>query len=301
MHTRGKIDVTMKSISMQKIENLDYLAEHNLFCLMPYYGFIIEDKLRNSDTKDAEFLYKRELEKYNKILDQAVKEGKIDNKERFLLTELRGKVINAMRFEKDGLDVKELEKMGGQVLELKYYDGIVRAEEKAEEKANKKTFFNIMTRCLKKQKDKEDGVNDGIQMCQDILPDWDKNKIQSELTAIQKDLKLDLNISDIFLNIEVMEKISDKNFSEAYKLYRNNESVKDEDKPLEFMKKVEKTLGIGDNILDAATKAVEEFEGGDDPYFAQKLKAATLKTDEYKKIFNSNGEGKQNQNKDINS
>lgn len=84
VHTRGKIDVTMKSISMQKIENLDYLAEHNLFCLMPYYGFIIEDKLRNSDTKDAEILYKRELEKYNKILDQAVKEGKIDDKERFL-------------------------------------------------------------------------------------------------------------------------------------------------------------------------------------------------------------------------
>lgn len=290
VHTNGEIDVTMKSISMQKIQDLDYLAKHDLYCLMPYYGFIIEDKLRNSETKEAENLYKKELGKYSDILDQAVTKGKIDEKERFLLSELRAKVINAMRFEKDGLNVKELEKMGGQVLELKYYDGLVRAEERAEKRAekraNQKTFFNIMTSCLKKQEDKEEGINNGIQMCKDILPDWDNEKIQSELTAIQKDLNLDLNIRDIFFNLDVNEKISNRDFKEAYTLCCKNETVSDEEKPLEFMKKVVKTLGTDGDIINKAIEVVADIEDeNNDPSFRIDLLQSTLKTREYQETF----------------
>ena len=292
VHTNGEIDVTMKSISMKNIQDLDYLAKHDLYCLMPYYGFIIEDKLRNSETKDAEKLYRQELNKYYDILEQAVAKGKIDEKERFLLHDLRNKVINAMRFEKDGLDVKELEKMGGQVLDLPYYDGLV----KAEEQANQKTFFNIMTMCLKKQKNKEDGVNDGIQMCKDILPDWDNNKIQSELTAIHKELKLDLNINDIFLNFDVIGKINNKDFKKAYTLYCKNETVNEEEKPLEFMKKVVKVFGTNGDIINKAIEVIVSIEGEEDnPRFKVKLLNDTQKTIEYKKAFEAmQGEKREN-------
>ncbi len=187
----------------------------------------------------------------------------------------------AQKYKKNDISADNpIKTMGGQVVELEY-ERMIR---NSLEKERQGVFLNLMKSCLQKHRnDKENGLDEGIQLCKKILTDWDNDKIQSELTVLQKDLKLDLNIDDFFYNMGIMEKIKNKDFHDAYMLQCESESVTDEKKPLEFMKKVVKALGTDGDILNDALEIVADIEDrGADAEFKSNLMTNVRNSKEYR-------------------
>ena len=120
VHTNGEIDVTMKNFSMKKSDGLEYLVEHKLYCLMPYFAFSIENRLKRADNETAKELYKAELEQYHSLLKKAQENGDISDDEAYTLMELKNNVVNHMNFGNNDVSIKEVEKMTGRVLEIQY-------------------------------------------------------------------------------------------------------------------------------------------------------------------------------------
>lgn len=196
------------------------------------------------------------------------------------------------------------------VLRLPLYNGrlLTEAEQKAAydegmakgtAKALSKIFANYMTSYFRNP---QQSLHQAIQTCKQILPEWDDNKFKEELTSLQKKLNIKLNLDSIFLNEDIKDKIKNKDFENAYKLYCDDESISSDNKPIDFMKEVLQEHGIDAKILDDAAKAITDYMG-EITAFKAKLLQDIMKTDEYQNILHSNGggkgEGKQNQ--DINS
>ncbi|MBO6304946.1 MAG: hypothetical protein J6M62_07725 [Selenomonadaceae bacterium] len=184
VHTNSEIDVTMKDISMQNVENLEKLAENKLYCLMPFYAFMMEKRLRNSDTEEAKKLYLQELSKYRDIIEKAKNNGDLIADESYTLDDIRQMVIDGLKFEKDGLNTKELEKMGGRIVELEHEKRFREGQEKAEFSV----FQNLMTPILKKHKN----IEDGKRLCNTLLPNWGMAKINSKVAELAHKLNVDL-------------------------------------------------------------------------------------------------------------
>ncbi len=138
VHTNGEIDVTMKNFSMKKSDSLEYLVEHKLYCLMPYFAFSIENRLKQADNETAKELYKAELEQYHSLLKKAQENGDISDDEAYTLMELKNNVVNHMNFGNNDVSIKEMEKMArGKVLDLEFEKIRRKAREEAQEEMQK--------------------------------------------------------------------------------------------------------------------------------------------------------------------
>lgn len=204
VHTNGEIDVTMKDISMQNVSNLEYLEEKNLYCLMPFYSFTIEDKLRKYENEAAKQLYKQELDKYYSIIQKAEQKGVLIEDEASTLSDIRRLVIDGLRFHKSGLNVKELEDMGGKVIELEHEKRYKAGyNEGTRETANQKNkiIFNLLMKDTmerisalgKAYEDNEDLVNmyaeSAFEKCKDAIPEWDDARLKSEFENLRDSIK----------------------------------------------------------------------------------------------------------------
>ena len=116
---KQQIDITAQIINLQDFRSIDEMEKHNLYCLMPYHMFLLDNAVRKQES-DVLDRYIEEKEKYNAALQKALDEKRLSPDELLLLEEARKRNLSGLNWERFGVNTREMETMGGQVLELQF-------------------------------------------------------------------------------------------------------------------------------------------------------------------------------------